>query len=105
MSPVMIEVIDLAAILIFSAFISEQIAKKKGRDRYFYFISGLLTGPFAILIVVTPLPQEVKRESLRRRIRYVKGSVCPNCKREVALRSTECEHCGYNLEVPWWERL
>jgi len=106
MSPMAFELFCLIAIFGSSAVIAEQIAKRKGRDGYFYLISGLLIGPFAILIVVTPLPDELKENGRSRQgIRYLKGQVCPNCHKRTAVRSTKCEHCGYDLETPWWERL
>lgn len=89
-----------------SAILCEEIAKNRGRDRYFYLFVGLLIGPLAVMIVLTPLPDNTARkEPVRmRRFRVVKGPKCPQCHREVAIRAPECPHCGHNMEVPWWDR-
>ena len=95
----------VAAVFIVSAFLCGELAKKKrGRDEFVYFFIGLVLGPFALPVVLTPLPAGAghDRTSPVKKLRFVKGQKCPVCHRETAVRYTTCEHCGQNLEPTWW---
>lgn len=89
-----------------SSVLSQRLAREKGRDEYFYFFVGLILGPIAVLIVLTPLPDGSDRKSkvANKPIRFVKGQPCPECRREVGVRATKCPYCKASLEKEWWER-
>ena len=88
-----------------SSIASSRLAKERGRDEYFYFFFGLLVGPIALLVVLTPSPVGFDRKSkiANKPIRFIQGQPCPECGREVGIRSTICPHCRANLEMAWWE--
>lgn len=86
-----------------SAFLSRELARRKERDEYFYFFVGLVLGPLALMIVLTPLPDEEGGRAQKKPLRYVKGKPCPHCHREVALRITRCPHCRHEIDSPWWD--
>lgn len=95
----------VAAVFIVSAFLCRELARKGDRDQVFYFVAGLLAGPLALMVVLTPLPETYReKKGPRKAPRFVKGAECPACHRQVPVRMYECPHCRYNLEVPWWDK-
>ncbi|MHB8896264.1 MAG: hypothetical protein ACYC99_13950 [Candidatus Geothermincolia bacterium] len=88
-----------------TAFISKELARRRGRDANIYFFIGLFLGPFAILMLFAPLPayQDNEESHEERKLRMVQGVNCPKCNRPVAVRATTCPHCGEAVESPWWE--
>lgn len=88
-----------------SSVLSKELAKKRGRDEYFYMVTGLVLGPLAILMILTPLPGgfDPKSELANKPIRFVKGQPCPECRREVGPRATSCPYCRASLERALWE--
>lgn len=88
-----------------SSILSQQLAKKRGRDEYFYFFAGLVMGPLALLILLAPGPAEAeeKTREASKPMRLVKGRPCPECHRSVAPRIRTCPYCGASLETAWWE--
>ena len=88
-----------------SSVAASRLARERGRDEYFYFFVGLFLGPVSLLMVLTPLPgsSDRKSEVANKPIRFIKGQPCPECRREVGVRSTMCPYCRASLETAWWE--
>ena len=84
---------------------ASRLARERGRDEYFYFFAGLALGPVALFMVITPLPggSDRKSEVANKPMRFIKGQPCPECRREVGVRSTRCPYCRAILETAWWE--
>ena len=95
----------LAVAFATSSVLSNQLAKRYGRDEVFYGFAGLFLGPLALLLVLTPLPSGNNRRSwvANKQIRFVKGSACPECRRQVGVRATMCPYCRTELEPAWWD--
>jgi hypothetical protein len=97
---------SVAIAFVATAFISKELARRRDRDANIYFFIGLFLGPFAILMVLTPLPNHEHAEGevhAERSLRVVPGQMCPRCNRPVAVRATSCPRCGEAIESPWWE--
>lgn len=97
--------VSVAVAFVALAFISREFAGRRGRDPNIYFFIGLFLGPFAILMILAPLPAYQHGDELRaeRQLRSVPGVMCPRCGRPVAVRATSCPRCGEAVESPWWE--
>jgi hypothetical protein len=95
----------VAVVFVASSILARELARKRGRDEYFYLATGLILGPLAILIILTPLPvgSDRKSELANKPIRFVKGQPCPECRREVGARANSCPYCRASLERAWWE--
>lgn len=95
----------VATAFLASAVLSMELAGKRGRDEYFYLVTGLILGPLAVLMILTPLPggSDKTSEMANKPIRFVKGQPCPDCRREVGVRATTCPYCRASLESAWWE--
>lgn len=98
--------IPLAIAFAASAILSRELAIRKGRDEYFYLIVGLLIGPLALMIVLTPTPEEATalKKKGKKPLRYVEGKRCPYCRHELGVRATRCPHCREAVDSPWWDR-
>lgn len=96
----------IAVALLASSVLSRELARKRGRDEYFYFFTGLILGPLAVLIALSPLPgvPGTKTEQAEKPIRSVEGQPCPGCRRQVAARTGICPYCRASLEPAWWEK-
>jgi len=107
MSPAVFSYAAAIVMFIVSALLSAELAWKRGRDGYFYFFAGLVLGPVALAILLTPLPGERARGKGRaaRTVRHVEGRECPECHRKVEPMLRKCPHCSSDLTVPWWERV
>jgi len=78
--------IAVATAFVATAFISKELARRRGRDANFYFFVGLFLGPFAPLMILTPLPDHHGDEATgnqEKHIRFIKGTKCPRCHRQV----------------------
>ncbi|MBU4179183.1 MAG: hypothetical protein KJ625_04475, partial [Actinobacteria bacterium] len=75
----------IGVIAVASAFLCMELAKKKHRDKAFYFVVGGLIGPLGVLIVMTPLPTMTAKEAAagRKLLRVVKRTECPACHQKV----------------------
>lgn len=96
----------IAVAMLASSVLSRELARKRGRDEYFYFFTGLLLGPLAVLIVVAPLPgvPDANPGQAERPIRMIEARPCPGCRRKVAARAEICPYCRTNLEPALWEK-
>lgn len=93
----------VAIVFVVSAFLSRALARRNNRDEYIYFFMGLFLGPLAILVVMTPLPNEHRSRMAAKPLRVVHGRKCPECKKDAGVRSLRCPHCGRALDTAWWE--
>jgi hypothetical protein len=95
----------VAVAFLASSVLSRELARKRGRDEYFYMVTGLIVGPLAVLMILTPLPGgfDTKSEVANKPIRFVKGQPCPECRREVGAKATSCPYCRASLESAWWD--
>jgi hypothetical protein len=88
-----------------TAFISRELARKRHRDSNFYFFVGLFLGPFAVLMIMTPLPNAAEQQHVEEKpVRMVKGLKCPKCRRQVPIRASECPGCGRATDPLWWDQ-
>ncbi|MBU4174735.1 MAG: hypothetical protein KKB90_02185 [Actinobacteria bacterium] len=96
----------IGVIAVASAFLCMELAKKKHRDKAFYFVVGGLIGPLGVLVVMTPLPTMTAKEAAagRKLLRVVKRTECPACHQKVYAGERQCCQCGHVLGTPWWER-
>jgi hypothetical protein len=83
-----------------------ELAKKRHRDKTFYFVVGGLIGPLGVLVVMIPLPTRTaeKEASGRKPLRVADKLECPACHEKVRTGERQCYRCGYVLGTPWWER-
>lgn len=98
--------IAVATAFFATAFLSRELARKKERDAYFYFFVGLFLGPFAIMMVLTPLPERYRAAMNRgaKQLRVVPSKDCPRCRHRVGVKAEECPYCGADIEARWWEK-
>jgi len=98
--------IALGTAYLASSVLSEEIAKKNGRDALFYLCAGLLIGPMAVLMAVTPLPDghRAHERVANKQIRVIKGQPCPECHRYVGPRADRCPYCRADLTKALWDR-
>ncbi|MBU4302551.1 MAG: HDOD domain-containing protein [Actinobacteria bacterium] len=96
----------IGVIIVTSAFLCRELAKKKHRDKAFYFVVGGLIGPLGIIVVMTPLPTKTveEREAGKKPLRVVERPECPSCHLKAYAGERQCRHCGHLLQAPWWER-
>ena len=98
----------IVIVVLVSAFLCRELAKKYHRDSLFYFVVGGLIGPLGILVVMTPLPIRtvgVEEDTVvERPLRVIEKPECPACHYKVFPGEHRCDHCGQSLDVPWWER-
>ncbi len=97
----------VAVTLLSSSVLSEDVAKERQRDRYFYLFAGLLVGPLALLAMLAPAPggTVVAAERRERVIRVVEGMICPDCGRQAPARVRVCPYCDAEMVVPLWDKL
>jgi hypothetical protein len=99
--------IAVATAFVATAFISKELARRRGRDANFYFFVGLFLGPFAPLMILAPLPDhhgDKATGNQEKHIRFIKGTKCPRCHRQVPVRAEQCNRCGEPITTYWWER-
>jgi hypothetical protein len=96
----------IGVIAVVSAFLCMELAKKRHRDKTFYFLVGGLIGPLGVLVVMTPLPTRTAKEkaSGRKSLRVVEMQECPACHAKANAGELQCCYCGHVLGTPWWER-
>ncbi|MFH1150412.1 MAG: zinc ribbon domain-containing protein [Actinomycetota bacterium] len=97
----------VAVVMLSSSVLSEEMAKERHRDRYFYFFAGLLVGPLALLAMLTPVPGDtmVQAPPRERTIRVVDDIPCPDCGRQVPARARTCPYCNTEMIPPLWDKL
>lgn len=97
-------IIVLASVFVICAFWSRNIASRAGRSELFYFLIGLLLGPFGVLaaLLLKPLQRveslnvDISLGMARQQKRLMVN--CPECGLENSPHVSYCVHC--NAEMP-----